>query len=264
LCFVISPPAIILADVQGLKIYAESKSVLGIIFAVKGSYEEETTHLFSEVVKEGMTVLDIGANIGYYSLLAGRQVGKLGKVFAFEPWKESFALLEKNIDVNGFKNIKPIAKAVSHQCGRQRLFLGNDPLVHSLSARAGKDYIEVDVTTVDEFVCEENISVDLIKVDVEGLEMEVLEGMADTICKNPSLKLIVEFAPLQLMRSGCSPIVFLEKLRSFGFKIYDLDDEKHTRELVRPNETDGFLKSVHTRHPILANLYCDRGAAGAA
>jgi FkbM family methyltransferase len=252
----LNPEGSILLNINGLKIYAEGKSGIAKLLGVKGTYEEETTKLFSEILKEGMTVLDLGANIGYYSLLAGKQIGEKGKVFAFEPWHESFSLLQKNIEVNGFKNIIPVAKAVSNQCGRQKLFLSNDPLEHHLGRESGSKFIEIDVTSVDEFMEGRNIPVDLVKMDVEGAEMNVLEGMAETISKSPHIKIITEFVPEHLELNNCSPSAFLEKLFSYGFKLYVINDEKHTRELITPDNTDDFIKSIHKGLPIVLNIYC--------
>jgi len=256
----LSPEGSILLNINGLKIYVEGKSGMAKLLGIKGSYEEETTKLFSEILKEEMTVLDLGANIGYYSLLAGKQIGEKGKVFAFEPWHESFSLLQKNIEVNGFKNIIPVAKAVSNQCGRQKLFLASDPGQHSLGGDANCESVEVDVTSVDEFVREQNISVDLVKMDVEGAEMSVLEGMAETISKNPHIRIITEFVPGHLELNNCSPSAFLEKLFSYGFKLYVINDEKHTRELMTPDNTDDFIKSIHKGLPIVLNIYCVKDA----
>jgi len=189
--FLFSPKSIVPFDINGFKIYADGKSSIAKFLGVKGSYEEETTRLFNEILKEGMIILDIGANIGYYSLLASRLVGDKGKVFAFEPCPESFALLQKNIEVNGFKNIVPVAKAVSNQCGKQKLFLAKDAGQHSLEGQANSKFIEVDVITIDEFL-KGNIPIDLVKIDVEGLEEKVLLGMEETISNNKSIEIFFE------------------------------------------------------------------------
>lgn len=254
----LTPTNSVATEVQGLRIYFNPKSILGFVLRVAGSYEDETTKLFNSLVKDGMTVLDLGANVGYYSLLAGRQVGKKGRVFAFEPWHESFSFLQKNIEANGFKNIIPVAKAVSNSCGRQRLFLASDPGQHSLSQGSYKEFVETDVTTVDEFVREQNISVDLIKMDVEGAEMHVLEGMVETIRNNPGLKIITEFSANNLEKSGCSPSAFLERLVSNGFKLCIINDEKLTRQLINPDNLNELIKSLHRKNPMLINIYCDR------
>ena len=245
----LSPESTVLLENNGFKIYVAGKSKFTQGMSMRGSYEEETTKLFTEIVRDGMTVLDIGANIGYYSLLAGRQVGVKGRVFAFEPYHETFSLLQKNIEANGFNNVIPLEKAASNQCGKQKLFLGSDPGEHSLGGDDSYKSVEVDVTTVDEFVREQNISVDLVKMDAEGAEMHVLEGMAETISKNPHMKIITEFGPELLERNNCSPLAFLERLISYGFRLYAVNDDKHTRLLINPDTMSGLM---------FTNIYCDR------
>jgi FkbM family methyltransferase len=256
----LSAEGTVLFNIDGLKIYAKSKSSIAKFIEIKGSYEEETTKLFGEILQEGMIVLDLGANIGYFSLVAGRQVGEKGKVFAFEPWHESFSLLQKNIEANGFKNITPVAKAVSNRGGRQKLFLADDPGEHSLGEENSKKSVEVSVTTVDEFVRGQNISVDLVKMDVEGAEMSVLEGMAETISSNPHMKIITEFVAELIERNNCSSSVFLDKLMGFGFKLYVVDDDKHTRLLITPGNMNDLLNPLHGRLATCVNIYCDRDA----
>ena len=245
----LNPEGSILLNIDGLKIYAEGKSAMAKFFGVKGSYEEETTTLFTEILKEGMTVLDIGANIGYFSLIASRLVGDKGKVFAFEPYHETFSLLQKNIEANGFNNVIPLEKAASNQCGKQKLFLASDPGEHSLGGDDSYKSVEVDVTTVDEFIRQDNISVDLVKMDVEGAEMHVLEGMAETISKNPHMKIITEFVAEHLERNNCSPLAFLERLKGYGFRLYAVNDDTHTRLLITSSNMSGLM---------FANIYCDR------
>jgi FkbM family methyltransferase len=256
----LSSEGIILININGLKIYAEGKSAIAKFLGVKGSYEEETTKLFAEVLKEGMTVLDIGANIGYFSLIAGRLVRDKGKVFAFEPYHWTFSLLQKNIEANGFNNVMPVEKAASNHCGKQKLFLANDPLTHSLGGESGNNFVEVDVTTVDEFLKGQNISVDLVKMDVEGAEMNVLEGMSETISKNPHMKIITEFDTNHLEQNNCSPSVFLERLIGYGFKLYAVDDDTHTRLLITPDNVNELLKPRHIRRLSFSYIFCDRDA----
>jgi FkbM family methyltransferase len=206
-----------------------------------------------------MTIFDIGANIGYFSLISGRQVGEKGKVFAFEPAPKNFSLIRMNIEVNGFSNIIPVAKAVSNCSGKQKLFLASDPGEHSLSDYVGTEFIEVDVTSVDEFVRSQNLSVDLIKMDVEGSEMRVLEGMAETIAKNPYLKIITEFSPHHLESRGCVPAAFLERLMGYGFKLHVIDEKSNRQELRTPDNMNDILKTCRRRGGCV-NIFCDRSA----
>lgn len=82
-----------------------------------GSYENEKVKIFKKFVKKGRVVFDIGANVGYYSLLAANLVGPSGKVFAFEPLRSNFEHLKKNADINFYRNIFPFEVAVSDKSG---------------------------------------------------------------------------------------------------------------------------------------------------
>ena len=172
-----------MSEVEGIKFYLDSKSTIAQYLMLAGSYEKGTTRLFRDLVKEGMVVLDIGANVGYYSLIVAQLVGEKGAVFAFEPAPDNLALLARNIKVNGFSNITPVPKAVSNKTGKGRLFLGNDTVSHSMYERHEKGSIEIEVTSLDVFMENINRPVDLVKIDVEGSEMRVLEGMLETIRK---------------------------------------------------------------------------------
>jgi len=149
-----------------------------------GIHEPCTTALFKKLVKEGMTVVDIGANIGYFTLLAASLAGEKGKVFAFEPEPRNYALLVRNTELNGFKNVIPLQMAVSNETGKVKLFLAKDPSAHSIFRVAGVQrqeyspkYIVVDAVSLDEFFKDKDCTVDIIKMDAEGAEMIILEGM---------------------------------------------------------------------------------------
>lgn len=104
------------AVVQGHKMFLDSKDSLGL--SLKGVHEEFETELVKRMIKRGDVVLDIGANIGYYTLIFAKIVGEDGKVFAFEPDPTNFALLKRNVEINGYKNILLVQKAVSNKSGK--------------------------------------------------------------------------------------------------------------------------------------------------
>jgi len=249
-----------ISEIHGLKIIGQSNSSMTQRIVTLGEYEEETTKLFHEIIREGMTVLDLGANIGYYSLLAGSLIGT-GKVFAFEPFPETFSLLRRNIQINGFTNITPINKAVSNLIGKQKFFSVNDPTSNSLFQKASGEStktIEVDSITIDAFVYENKLTVDVVKMDIEGAEIQVLAGMNKTIINNPNIKIIAELSPRVLERCNCKPIDFLNEVFKYGFKILAIDDEKKTRTLVTLDNVEDIITSTYRRYPVPVNIYCDR------
>src|SRR3989337_192883 len=209
----LKPTGIVMIIAQGSKMYVDSRDTGVAPFLLEwGIYEKYETELFKRLVKKGMVVVDIGANIGYYTLLAAHPVGDEGKVFAFEPDPYNYNLLCKNIEVNGYRNVIPVQKAVSSKSGKSELFLDKSNLGgHSLSeANVDKSAsITVEVTSLDDYFRNTDYKIDVIKMDVQGLEMEILEGMTNTINQNDDLKIITEFWPIGLRNSGSSPTGFL-------------------------------------------------------
>jgi len=227
-----------------------------------GVWEPDVTEAFLSLIKKGMTVLDIGANIGYFTLLAARAVGSEGKVYAFEPEPKNYALLCRNVQENGYTNVHTIREAVSDRVSTLRLYLSSKHWAgHTLSdhsANAGS--VEVQTTSLDEFFKGRTEKIDVIKVDVEGAEDLVLNGMTSILSRCSDLVLITEFCPSHLQEMGSSPQKYVEKLRSFGFKILPFwPGEGATRTLDMaslPNLIESLLQADETRN--LLNLLCLR------
>ena len=100
------------------------------------SYEEATTRIFKELTQQGMVVIDIGAHIGYYTLLAAREAGHSGRVYAFEPEVDNYRWLIKNVEINGYQNVTTVAKAVADRTGSIKLWIGNSSGTHSIYPEA--------------------------------------------------------------------------------------------------------------------------------
>ena len=150
------PRGIILITCQENKMYLNTEDTgLSPSLLIRRIYEPYETELFKKLIKSGMVVVDIGANIGYYTLLAAKLVGNNGRVYAFEPEPTNYRFLIKNIELNRYKNIKLIQKAVSDKHGKARIFLDKHNLgMHSLAEaniqeKAG--FMEVEMVTLDDF-----------------------------------------------------------------------------------------------------------------
>lgn len=235
---IIKPKGIVLVNVQGNKMYVncQDESLVPSLL-VYGIYEKYDTELFKKIVKPGMIVVDIGANIGYYTLMAAKLIGSNGKVYAFEPEPSNYELLIKNIKINNYTNIISIQKAVSNKNGKARLFinksnLGNSSLIeNNVPQKIG--FTEVETITLDNFFDSvvKNNKIDFIKMDTQGAEKLVIEG-AEKILKDNNLKIIMEFWPFGLRNMGSEPSDLLKMLQDFGFKI------KHI------NGKDSYLKKL--------------------
>lgn len=255
----LAPKGIILIKVREHKMYVDSRDItISRILLTVGSWERGTTRLFEDIIQKGMVVLDVGANIGYFTLIAAKLVGEEGKVFAFEPEPYNFDLLVRNLKLNGYHNVTPAQKAISDKNGRATLFLDRTQWdQHSLSRRNVTNFsgnsIEVDVQTLDDFLKDFGHRVDFAKIDVQGAELAVIQGMRHIIESNKNLKLVVEFNPEGLRRFGSSPEEFLNRLTGYGFKLYQIGE---SRERMVPVDIASFIKRYQQRPG--ANLLATR------
>ena len=190
---------------------------------VRDVYEPEITRLFEELITPGMVVVDIGAHIGYFSLLAARHAGPEGRVYAFEPAPDNYTILVKNIALNNYRNIIPVQKAVCDVPGITRLYLHKDTVAHSLyptTIGRGKKAIEIETTSLDEFFQQEKWPTDiLVKIDAEGAELPALKGMTDIIARSNRLYLFLEFIPHIQRNAGINPGDIIRQLGEAGFSI---------------------------------------------
>jgi len=181
---------LLLREVQGSKMYLDvNDKGMSRDLAIRGVREPIHTKIIKRELEEGMVVVDIGANIGYYVLVEALAVGHKGRVYAIEPSPRSFALLKRNIEVNGFSDVvQAYNMAISDRSGKARLYLSErwnlQSMLHPeefLSAYHEVDrYVEVVTTTLDGFLGDKK-PVDLMRMDVEGYEIEVFDGMVDTL-----------------------------------------------------------------------------------
>lgn len=230
-----------------------------------GVYEKDTTNVFLGEIKSGMTVVDIGAHVGYYTLLAAKLVGDGGRVFAFEPAPANFSILASNAEKNGYSNISLIQKAVSGKSSRLKLFLQD--YKYSGKHAFGQDskaagHILVDSVSLDEFFKDLDGRIDFIKMDIEGAELIALEGMSRVLGENRNIKLVFEFSPIQLRRVGSSPDKLFHLLMGLGFNIYEYNGgDKKIVDLNRTKALIGELedgKQGYGERSIYINLFCQR------
>ena len=201
-------------------------------------HEKATTDLFKKTVKNGDVVVDLGANIGYFSLLASRLTGSQGKVFSFEPEPKNYNYLKKNIELNNYNHAQPFQKAVSDKNGTTKLFICDyDTGHHTINKQDGiqaysrgriakERSIDIETVTLDNFLREKTNRINAIKMDVEGAEMLALSGMDRVLKDNKDIKMIVEFFPLLIEKMGSDPKEFIRRLiQDYGFSIYIIPED---------------------------------------
>jgi FkbM family methyltransferase len=237
----------------GLRLKVFTKDVgVGLPLILKGEYEPKQTELFMQNLKDGDIVFDIGANVGYYTLLASKIVGSNGKVVAFEPDKENFSLLKENLDLNNCQNIEIREEAVSDENGLIAFNTEKNNKGESAISKNGKT--EVLGVTLDSFSSQRRLSPSLIKMDIEGAEILALKGGTNFFnsCKN--LKLFIEYNPSSVKRFGNKPELLIETISELNFKINQIIDE--SRSVVLPY-SERNLKQV-LRHATYCNFVCEK------
>ena len=245
--------------IQGRKMYLAPKGSYPSPDMIVDRYEKGTTELFRQLLKPGMIVVDVGANVGYFSLLSAELVGSSGKVYAFEPEPGNNGVLQKNIEINSLSNIQVEEMAVSDNSGVADLYLSElDSGSHSLfgdAARGIRKAVQVTTTTLDAFLESEGWpNVDLVKIDVEGAELGVLNGMERLMERSPDLKLIIEYCPFLIEATKAEPVGLLERLYSMSFQIQFIDDKKGVLPLDEADSgriTDRLLKQK-----TYINIFC--------
>jgi FkbM family methyltransferase len=178
-----------------------------------GIYEAAETRFLEEYLRPGMTVVDVGANIGYIAAVAARIVGPTGCVLAIEPEPRNLALLTANMARNNYRQVIVCACAAGNASGTATLACSawnmGDHRISTGQAR-GERTATVRVDTVDQLVARHNLGrVDLIKMDVQGYEPAVIGGIGEVVHRHrPTV--LTEFCPSAMRDAGFSPEAFAE------------------------------------------------------
>lgn len=243
-------------------------AVSGTILAYR-KYEVLETTLMQRVVKPGDFVLDVGANIGYFSVLLGELVGPAGRVAAFEPEPNNVRLLQKNVADRGLGDIVEVFDAaVGDDNGVADLFLAasenmgdhqlykNDGVQRTEQSRAS---VQVRVVKIDDAVAAWP-RVDFVKMDIQGFEPHALAGMRATLTSNPGIIFLTEFWPFGLRVAGAQPLDYLRALRSHGLRVWEVSERRRELiELEAGGDEDYVVRLEPDRN--FTNLLCARDRA---
>lgn len=189
-----------------------------------GFWESWITLGMMKALRPGMVAIDIGANLGYYSVLMGKSVGPAGKVHVFEPNNYLSRLIHQSLSVAGTRTFTVVDKrAVYSQTGSEVLFY--IPTGHPMNAlivdrkiESAGETVAVSTVRLDDAV---EGKVDFIKIDAEGAEREIWRGMDRIIQENPDLQIFLEFNPGR--RTHYNGEEFLDQIESDGFKLAIVD-----------------------------------------
>ncbi len=214
------PPAV---QGNGMTIFLDPDDELHLSLN-NGVYEPETAVFLSRFVQPGDTVFDIGANIGYFSLLLSRLAGPAGRLFAFEPAPGNYALLTKNLAANHCDNARAIAAAVADVTGTARLAPSRQMVDYRLALTPDTAGTSVLCFALDDFIREEHIDrVDLIKMDIQGAEGLALAGMRQLLSRHGRQPVVLfEFWPVVLQQTGITAHEILVRLQAEAYDLFEL------------------------------------------
>ena len=207
----------------GFKVNLKLDRVVDRYFYI-GSFEKETFSFFKKLVKPNMTIIDIGGNIGLFSLTASATMDDSGKIYAFEPAEEVFNDFQKNIELNNFKNIQLIKKGVADKSGEISFNICEDNAYNSINLTPMNKIVRkitIKTVSLDDFCAKEEIKkIDIIKIDTEGAEFMVLKGGEKTLTKEDAPILIMEYNRFILSEAQLSDIRNI--LTKYGYNLWEL------------------------------------------
>ena len=233
-----------IAKREGFRIYADPKDPIIGAAVIKGNYEPEIVTLFEQSLRPGMGVLDIGANIGYFSMLAASLVGPAGFVLAVEPNPINVRMLEASRKLNAFGHITILQAAASSGVGLLAFHATHSTGVTSpisLDHQNSSDEQLVPCLPIDRILSEDR-KIDLIKIDVDGSEYHALTGVKDLIKRDRPV-IITEFCPGGLLGlSGIDGYAYLLWLAELGYRLSIVEADGSTSAVDNPDQVARVLE----------------------
>jgi len=213
------PTKLVIRNIQGSKMYLNLRDYgLSKQLVLNGIREPECTRIMKKELKKDMVIAEIGANIGYYALLEASIIGEKGKIYAIEPFPLNFDFLQKNIKLNSYdKIIESYNLAISNYSGKDKLYITSKHNLCNMLAQEADEFVEVKTETFDNFIRNKQ-NPDLIRMDIEGFEYYVIEGMKKTMKQCNSCKLFIEIHPYQMNQKGLDFKKPIKTIIDLGFK----------------------------------------------
>lgn len=237
------------------KLYEHCYPAYYPLYAVwKAISDQRERALLRQLIQPGMTVVDVGANIGIYTRFFSGLAGVSGRVHAFEPAPSNFNRLQEN--ARSLANVSLNHAAVGDRSGTIRLFVSDELNVDHRTFDSGDDRkgIDVPVVSLDDYFSAGQ-RVDLIKIDVQGYELCVLQGAKRVLAENRDIKLLMEFWPYGLVKAAVAPIQVIELIISLGFEIRTTSDPNGNLfdgTGLDPNNIDHYCNLIVTKRSAAA------------
>lgn len=226
-----------------VRIYDDSRDQFVSRAIRRGQWEPFETLCLWHLLRKGSVLYDIGANIGWYTIVASRRVGRKGRVFAFEPDPDNFGLLWRNVAENRRANVGLFPTAVADRNGRASL--ARSPINmgdHRLdSPKSDRETIAVPVTTLAAIIEAGLPMPDVIKLDTQGSEAKILGHLPRLMEAKPGLALAMEFWPFGLAQAGSSVAELIAILTSVPLRFYRID---HAARRLEPTDLPSLAAAI--------------------
>jgi FkbM family methyltransferase len=217
----------------------------------RGIWEPQETAFICETLKPGDTFVDVGANIGWFTILASKIVGESGKVIAYEPDYDNFAMMGRNVVYNGLANVEAHNVALSTEDARKLLFRSIDNMGDH---RLFDDGQRIPMAVAAENPCQDwiyrGLVVDFIKSDTQGHEGHVIQALIPYLKQAAKLPtILLEYWPKGITASGKNPIDMVHSLYELGYQATVLPDHpfdmlRHTRALEHSPDFESHINLV--------------------
>jgi FkbM family methyltransferase len=231
-------------------------------FILKDDFEQAEQAFVHNYLRPGDIFIDVGANIGLFTLIAAKAVGRKGRVYAFEPSPVTHKRLLENIDVNKFRNVESFQIALSDTEEDRVLTTSLDgygawnSLAQPTAGQQFKQEI-AQCTSWDKFSLEHDLlgKVTLMKIDVEGWEFFALQGAKQTLSQPNAPDLMIEFTETNAQSAGTSCTAVYNLLNEYGYTMYTIDPEKHAVSYAPLRKSYPYLNLLATKR---IDFVCER------
>lgn len=219
----------------------------------EGGYERRETEYVLNYVRKGDSAIDVGANIGYYTLLLASLVGKNGFVQCWEANPSTCSILQRNAIVNGYTTTCVVPMVASDTEGECTFFNTGGTSQNRTWIGKEKDvsFYKVKKNTIDNLF-PPHLKLNFLKIDVEGSEVFVLKGAINTIRRQESMAMLIEYCPSHLLGAGATREEFIQLMYGFGFRVYGIGNQSLVH--ISPDNLFQMIKPYEEGR--LINLWC--------